>query len=574
MNTILEIEPSHQSLLGAAGLVEFDAFMLVAGGKPVSWHRHRETVPLDLSINGRSGRFYLKRVFRVPPKHAFWPLFRLRKGESQPRHEWRILDQLQRAGIPAMRRVAFGERRRLGMPVSAFLLVEAVPVPHTLENWLVPGFPKPAAVDQSLLGRLLHDVGTLLGRLHHAGFLWPDAHAKHIFASPPPGGGAARAWQLCIIDVERMGQLPSAPAPEQAAREITILRNSLRPMPLSEEDLRRFLTGYLEGSPASPFGVQVVSGVGHAKLARLADAASCPRLPDEYRHPRCCGVVRSNDLFVDPAVMPLLAQRGLRCFQDVFSGVGGESLRKAALHEYRDRIRFKTEDDGGGARTFYLKRYHRPPPSEQFRRIHEAGALRSTAWRETRFAMRLTRLGIPTIRLVAFGEKMWGPWERASFAISEEIPGESLESLAVRVLSGQAPAPSWHDRVEIIRQLAMIAALLHRNRLFHRDLYLSHVFWSRNRCGEIILWLIDLARMLERPACRRRWQIKDLAALHYSAPVGFVTRADRLRFLYYYQIASQRSGDPDRELIAAVVRRARRMAVHDVNKARRNSRRQ
>lgn len=573
MNTILEIEPSHQSSLGAAGLVEFDAFMRVAGGKPVSGHRHRETVPLDLSINGRSGRFYLKRVFRVPPKHAFWPLFRLRKGESQPRHEWRILDQLQRAGIPAMRRVAFGERRRLGMPVSAFLLVEAVPVPHTLENWLVPGFPKPAAVDQSLLGRLLHDVGTLLGRLHHAGFLWLDAHAKHIFASPPPGGGAAIAWQLCIIDVERMGQLPSAPAPEQAAREITILRNSLRPMPLSEEDLHRFLTGYLEGNPASPFGVQAVTGGSHARLARLADAASCPRLPDEYRHPGCSRLVQSGDLLVDPGVVPLLDRHGLRRLKDVFAAVGGESLRKPALRQYRDRIRLRLEDDEGVTRTFYLKRYRNPPSCEQLRRILEARPLCSTAWREMHFTKRLTCLGISTIRVVAFGEKMWGPWERASFAISEEIPGESLERLGARVLAGQTPTPSWHDRVEIIRQLAVIAALLHRNCLFHRDLYLSHVFWSRNRGGEIILWLIDLARMLERPACRRRWQIKDLAALHYSAPVGFVTRADRLRFLYYYQIASQRSGDPDRELIAAVVRRARRMAVHDVNKARRNSRR-
>ncbi len=537
--------------------------MRVKGGAPVGWHRHRETVPLELSIDSQRGRFYLKRVFRVPPKHAFWPLFRLRKGQSQPRHEWNILGELRLAGIPAMQRIAVGERRRLGMPACAFLLVKAVPMSYTLEHWLVPGFPKPPGLEPSVLRRLLHDVGVLLGRLHHAGFLWPDVHAKHIFANPPRSGDAADSWHLCLIDVERMRRLPSAPSRDQAAREITILRDSLRPMPFSEEDLCRLLTGYRAGNPASTFSLEAFEGKGKARPARLADAASCPRLPDEYRHPGLFRLVQSNDLLTDPAIVPLLDRQGLRCFEDAFTAVGGESLRKTALRTYRERIRFRLEDEEGVTRTFYLKRYHRPPLCEQLRRIREARPTCSTAWREMHLAKRLTRLGIATISVVAFGEKMWGVWERGSFAIAEEIPGESLERLAARVLAGQASAPSWHDRLEIIRQLAAIAARLHCNRLFHRDLYLSHVFWSRNADDTVVLWLIDLARMLERPLCRKRWRIKDLAALHYSAPVGFVTRADRLRFLYYYQIALGRPGEPDRGLIAAVSRRARRMAVHD-----------
>lgn len=188
--------------------------------------------------------------------------------------------------------------------------------------------------------------------------------------------------------------------------------------------------------------------------------------------------------------------------------------------------------------------------------------------------MRLARLGIPTLRLVAFGEKMHGPWEKASFMMSEEIPGESLEKLADRVVTGQAAAPAWKDRVEIIRQLAMITALLHRHRLFHRDLYLSHVFWSRKADGSIVLWLIDLARMLEKPLRARRWLIKDLAALHYSSPVDLVTRADRRRFLYHYEAAFGRPGRLDGRLIAAVIRRSQRMSVHDTNRARRAARRE
>jgi len=569
MSTIVEVESAYRSCLEATGLVEYDDFMQVSGGKAVGWHRHRETVPLDLAVDGRTQRFFLKRVFRVPPKHAFWPLLRFHRGMSQPRREWRMLQELQEAGIPAMRRVAFGERRRLGMPASAFLLVEAVPMPYTLEDWLVPGFPKPPSADPRDRGQLLQGVGALIGRLHRAGFLWPDLHAKHVFASPPPSNRKRAPWEFCLIDVERMTRQPSAVPPERALREIATLRNNLRPMPFDEEDLHHFLTGYAEGYPASTFGTWEAVQTGGTRLARLADAGSCPRLPDQYRHPRCSGVVRSNGLLVDPTTTPLLERQGLRRFEDFFARAAGESLRKATLRGHRERIRLRLNDGQGTERTFYLKRYSRPPLGEQLRRVREASPFRGSAWREARFAMRLTRLGVPTIRLAAFGEKMVGPWEKASFMMSEEVPGESLEKLADRVHMGQAPAPPWEDRVEIIRQLAVIAALLHHHGLFHRDLYLSHVFWSRNADGGIVLWLIDLARMLQKPVCRRRWQVKDLAALHYSAPAGLVTRADRLRFLYYYGAALGRPGDPGRELMAAVARKSQRMAMHDMNRARR-----
>jgi heptose I phosphotransferase len=217
----------------------------------------------------------------------------------------------------------------------------------------------------------------------------------------------------------------------------------------------------------------------------------------------------------------------------------------------------------------YMKTYLRPPLREQLRRIWETQRSHGAAWREVHFARKLARLGIPTLHPIAFGERMRGIWEQASFAMTADIKGESLENLARRAETDASAMPSWRERVEIIRQLALIVRRLHENKLFHRDLYLSHVFLKRNTEGAIVLQLIDLARMLENPLNRGRWQVKDLASLEYSAPPKLVTRADRLRFLYDYQLDSAHSRGVARRLIRAVLARTRRMARHDASRARR-----
>ena len=572
MKTIVEIEPAFEAALREAGLADFDAMMAVAGGPPVGWHHHRETLPIEIAVEGRLRKFFLKRVFKVPPKHAFWPLFRARLGRSQPWLEWHMLGQLRQAGIPAMRRVALGERRRFGMPTAAFLLVEAVPMPQTLENWLVPGFPKPPAIAKRLRDRLVRELGALIGSLRAAGFAWPDIHAKHIFAAPRSLALDGSAWEFFLIDVERMCRaMPSADSPpplpaDVAADQLKLLRESLQPMPLAGHDLRRFLAGYYGRDRGPAVSPRVVLA------ACLTDEYSCPRLPDNYEHSGHIGLVRVRDFQVDPRETDLLARVGLRNFQDFLDCRKGQSLRKPGLQSYRDRIRLELPDESGRRRIFYMKTYLHPPAREQLRRIRETRPSHATAWREVHFARKLARLGISTLRPIAFGERMHGIWERASFAMTAEIEGESLEQLAGRAAEDATARPSWRDRVEIIRQLALIARRLHENRLFHRDLYLCHVFLNRNADGSIVLQLIDLARMLEAPLNGRRWRIKDLASLNYSAPPGLVTRADRLRFLYDYCLDPARSGGVDRGLVRAVLARTRRMARHDASRARRFAR--
>jgi heptose I phosphotransferase len=191
--------------------------------------------------------------------------------------------------------------------------------------------------------------------------------------------------------------------------------------------------------------------------------------------------------------------------------------------------------------------------------------------------------GIPTLRGVAVGQRFRGFIEARSFGITEGLDGRSLETVTQEMVRDGSKRPSWAQRRETIRQLALIARRLHGRRLFHRDFYLCHIFLTPNADGGIVLRVIDLARMVEKRVCSRRWIIKDLAALAYSAPSPAVTRADRVRFLYDYLGYSDGAAGrparcspvPKREVLRHIARieaRARRTARHDARQTRRRER--
>lgn len=575
----MEIVPEYRVDLEAAGLATFDAMMRApASGPPASRHALRETVPLELSINGQPRRFFLKRVFSIPPRHALLPLLRLRPGISQPRHEWTVLGLLKECGLPSMKRVAFGEERSPLGPRRAFLLVEAIPASRTIRDWLVPGFNNSEPLGPDARGELLEAVGGLIGRLHRHGFTWRDIHAKHIFADRESGSPGHR-WRLWMIDVERMRRVGGSNAvPFTGVDKLTMadlvrFRESLLPLSLSRRDVLRFTRGYSRAmSPVSRLKVNDPFKFSRDDVRLFSDRMNPPRIPDDYTHPRALPTYVSNGIEASPAAHALLAETGFRSIDDVFKYSDGRSLSKPGLASHRDRIHMVLRDKLGNERVCYLKRYLRPPMSEQLRRMREHDRRDSSAKREAHFIKHLSAIGIPTMRKLAWGQEMSGPWERRSFIMTEELAGESLEKLAIRAGHDASHIPPPRERHEIIRQLAVLTRHMHARAYFHRDLYLCHVFITRNVDGGIVLQLIDLARMIHRPLLQQRWRIKDLAALDYSSPAPLVTRADRIRFLYHYQRAMlpRVHRTVHRGLIQEVRQRVRRMARHDASRHRRH----
>ena len=558
------ILPAARELFNRHGLSDFDSVMDLQSGMTVSRHRFRDTALIMLGDGGDAARLFLKRVYRVPIKHVLQDLLTGRPPRSQPLREWHAIKLCEERGIGVMRGLAWGQRSVLGVPRQAFLVVEAVPAMESLDEILGrlnrPNGGARFAADRRDLAR---ELGAFVAGLHRTNLAWPDLMGKHIYVAPNTNAQESGRWRFFLIDVERM---TAGATKRTRAKDLARLLRSLRPNRLSVTDLMRFARSYLGWNPDgwSDDRARVEETFSWVRrVVRRSWASRRPRLPmpDDAAPPDRQRFVRHGRLVVNEAFIPLLQENGLVSCKTVFGYQDGERLDKPNIGTWRERWRIEPSEFGGRRRTLYMKRYQRPPLGEQLRRILLQRARHGTAWWEWHNLRRLAYAGIPTATVVAYGQKMRGILERRSFLITEAIPGESLERWVPEHLRPGGDV-DWRTRRGLIDYLARLVRMLHNRRLVHRDLYLSHVFISFNGNGQPVLRLIDLQRLF-RPRWRwRRWQVKDLAALHYSTPQDCVPMTDRIRFLRRY-LGVRRLRPEHRRLIRSILARTRRTERHN-----------
>lgn len=267
----------------------------------------------------------------------------------------------------------------------------------------------------------------------------------------------------------------------------------------------------------------------------------------------------SPAFFTDEEFKEALSQLGLTSLDAVFAFDSGRDLAKPNIGRFRRRLQFEVVPAGAEHPVkVYLKRYDRAPIVEQLRHWFCHHRRMSFARMEHETATQLAAAGVHTPHTVAWAER-WGTlFERRSFLMTEAIQGSrSLESALPSCFAGPLTATKQHARRDFIRRLASFVRLFHSTGYRHRDLYLSHIFCSDN--GEFCL--IDLARA-SRPFFRRRYQVKDIAQLHYSSPLPSFSRTDRLRFYLAY-VDRPRLLPEDKTFIRGVVCKALHMARHN-----------
>jgi heptose I phosphotransferase len=145
----------------------------------------------------------------------------------------------------------------------------------------------------------------------------------------------------------------------------------------------------------------------------------------------------------------------------------------------------------------------------------------------------LTAAGVPTMETVAWGVRGANPARRRSFIVTREIPTQrTLDDVA------RGWARDGDDvaaRRATVRRVGDLVRRMHAAGVNHRDLYLVHFLVPGAPDAPDGLRLIDLHRAQRRRVVPRRWRVKDLGSLDFSARVGPLSRTDRLRFVAAYR---------------------------------------
>ncbi len=269
-------------------------------------------------------------------------------------------------------------------------------------------------------------------------------------------------------------------------------------------------------------------------------------------------IVTLDDGFVhaDADFLRPLAALGLDTLDGVFS-YSGEGYQRTHANRDNFHIVLSVEE---GEYDFFLKRHRGFELKEALKFLMTRSPFRTAGAREWDNVLRLSAMGIRTARPVAFGQKRLLFFELRSFVITERIGGGvPFDDYVKEHLTVGLPAERLREKRALLWDLGDLVRRLHRAGYTHMDLYLNHFFVSDTPEGDKMLYLIDLQRLAKRWVFRKRWVVKDLAAILYSARTLPLTRTDLARVLvaYFDGAISQ----ADRRLVQAAISRARRLAA-------------
>jgi hypothetical protein len=269
----------------------------------------------------------------------------------------------------------------------------------------------------------------------------------------------------------------------------------------------------------------------------------------------------SQSFFVESSYVKAFEKLGLISLDALFSFNAAENLSKKNLAGFRSRLQFEIKlPTSPYPTTVFLKRYDSPPIMLQLRNWLAHKTRISCGFIEWVSASQLTSTGVSTPRTIAYGEQWGSLFEKRSFVITEKIPdAEALERKLPECFNERPTSTNLKRRRQFIAQLASFIKKFHETNYRHRDLYFSHIFQDND--GRF--FLIDLARVFKPVVLCRRYQIKDIAQVYYSAPKRYFSNTDRLRFYLGYAGKSKLTG-ADRIFIRRVINKVERMERHNI----------
>ena len=258
-------------------------------------------------------------------------------------------------------------------------------------------------------------------------------------------------------------------------------------------------------------------------------------------------------LIVNREAAGLLRECALTSFESLYEFEGGTIAKNLLPERTTTRIELTDQDDQQHA--FYLKRHAPAPWKEQIKPFLRLTWPILGARNEWNAILHFIEIGIPTMTPVVLGES--GP---RSFLMTQSIEG--CEKLSHWMESHHADSnrngnEDDPETDEIVDELAAIARSMHAVGMHHQDFYLTHLLRPMQNDNRKI-HVIDLGRVRKRKHLAKRWIIKDLAQLNYSAHL--FSEKHRKRFLEAY--LERPLQDIDRGFIRRIERKTAAIARH------------
>jgi hypothetical protein len=267
----------------------------------------------------------------------------------------------------------------------------------------------------------------------------------------------------------------------------------------------------------------------------------------------------NGKIWLDRRFSAPLRQAGLLGFEKIMAKTNGRCEKFLEDREVW-HMRVRVPDDR--SRGLYVKKHHMQTWGNRLRALFGIQPRPTPGRIEAANVAALTTEGIAVMRLIAYGEKLHANGLQESFVITEEL--ENFTELH-HYLRGRFGLPAEgprtecdHDLRRLISEIAQIVRRFHAAGYNHRDLYCRHFFVKDTAPMGREIRLIDLQRVQRRRWLRRRWIVKDLAQLSWSAPRSRIKSTHKMAFIREY-LGVRKLLPAHKRLIRAVLAKQRRM---------------
>jgi hypothetical protein len=243
----IQIDPAYAERLRACGLATAEAALSRTDGRVCAWSRSTDTLRIDVPDGGPG--LYVKRYVYATWARRLRGIFRgTFFGEHRAAAEYRLLSEMRRLGIPAVRPIACGARRVGHVVTACFLITEEAPEARNLT-----AFAADVAVGRTRLSvrqrqGMIDSLAQQVAEAHLAGFAHGQLFWRNILARIGPAGDG----EFFFLDARprragrRMGRLP-----DWWIEELAHLAASARPFTTRSERMR-FLVGYYGARQLTP----------------------------------------------------------------------------------------------------------------------------------------------------------------------------------------------------------------------------------------------------------------------------------------------------------------------------------
>ena len=243
----IRIDPAYLDRLQVCGLATVQAVLSCTGGRVCAWSRSTDTLRVEVPDGGPG--LYVKRYLYSSWSRRLRGTFRgTFFGEHRAAAEYRLLSEMRRLGIPAVRPVACGARRVAHFVTACFLITEEAPDTRNLTAFAADVASRRTQLTVRQRQAMIDALAQHVAEAHVAGFAHGQLFWRNILARIGPAGDG----EFFLLDARprRAGRRLGRRA-DWWMEELAHLAASARPFTTRSERMR-FLVGYNGARRLSP----------------------------------------------------------------------------------------------------------------------------------------------------------------------------------------------------------------------------------------------------------------------------------------------------------------------------------